>query len=285
MPTKSLLVSFCSLAALVLLISAPPTRGKDEKLKPEQLIAKHLDSIGPSDKLKEIKTRTASGTARVDIRVGGQASLNGEGTLLSDGLSTRLGFRFPALEYPGEQFTSDGNKTLIAQTSPGRRSPFGTFVFQNEFLLKEGLLFGPLSTSWALLNTAARQPKLDVTGIKKLNGRSVYEMKYMPKKNSGPVQTFLYFDSETFRLVRSQYKAEVVNTQAAKITDTAETIRYTLTEDFDDFKEVDGLTLPHLYKIDYSIDAPTGGFVGNWSFDVKQVGHNQNIEKQIFAVN
>jgi hypothetical protein len=285
MPTKFLLVLSCVLIALGLLVSAPPTRAKDEKLKPEQLIAKHLDSIGPADKLKEIKTRSTAGAAHVDFRVGGQASLNGEGNLLSDGAAARLGLRFPALEYPGEQFISDGNKTMIGQVSPGRRSPLGNFIFENDFLLKEGLLYGSLSTTWALLNTAAKQPKLDVTGIKKIDGHSLYEMKYGPKKANGNIQVFLYFDTETFRHVRSVYKAELVSSSVQKITDTAETVRYTLTEEFDDFKQVDGLTLPHGYKIEYSIDSPTGGFVGGWSYAVKQVAHNQTIEKQVFGVN
>lgn len=285
MPTKLLLVSSCILIALGLLVTAPQTRAKDEKLKLEQLIARHLDSIASADKLKEIKTRSTTGSSHVDFRVGGQASLNGEGVLVSDGVSSRLGLRFPALEYPGEQFISDGNKTLIGQTSPGLRSPLGNFIFQNDFLLKEGLLFGSLSTNWALLNTAAKQPKLDVTGIKKIEGKSLYEMKYAPKKANGNIQAFLYFDPETFRHVRSQYKAELVSTAVQKITDTAETVRYTLTEEFDDFKQVDGLTLPHSYKIDFSIDAPAGGFVGSWSYAVKQVAHNQTIEKAVFGTN
>jgi hypothetical protein len=146
-------------------------------------------------------------------------------------------------------------------------------------------LYGSLSTNWALLNVAGRQPKLDVTGIKKIDGRSLYEMKYAPKKANGNIQAFLYFDPETFRHVRSQYKAELVSSSVQKITDTAETVRYTLTEEFDDFKQVDGLTLPHSYKIDYSIDSPTGGFVGGWSYTIKQVAHNQTIEKNVFAVN
>ena len=74
-------------------------------------------------------------------------------------------------------------------------------------------------------------------------------------------------------------------TNGQKITDTAETIRYTITETFDDFKQVDGLTLPHNYKLDFSIDNPRGGFVGNWTYTIKQVSHNQNIERQVFSVN
>src|SRR6185295_13629584 len=151
---------------------------KDEKLKPEQLIAKHLESIGNPAKLKEIKTRTTGGTTHVDFRVGGQASLGGLGNILSDANSVRAGFNFPALEYPGEQFSFDGEKVGVGQVNPGNRSPLGRFIYENDVLLKEGLLFGTLSTSWALLNTATKQPKLDLNGPKKISGRNLYELKY-----------------------------------------------------------------------------------------------------------
>jgi hypothetical protein len=272
------LLTFVSVVAFV-----PVSRAKDEKLKPEQLIAKHLESIGPAEKLKEVKTRTTGGVAHVDFRVGGQASLNGQGTIVSDGNSVRGGFSFPALEYPGEQFGFDGEKVLVGQVTPGNRSPLGRFVYENEVLLKEGLLFGSLSTSWALLNTAARQPKLDLTGTKKINGRNLYELRYEAKKGKGNVQAALYFDPETFRHVRSQYKVELANSRVEKIADSAELERYTLIEEFDQFKEVDGLTLPSAYKIDFSIDAPRGGFVGTWTYGVNNIAHNQAIDRQIFT--
>jgi hypothetical protein len=272
------LLMFVSVVAMVSVSLA-----KDEKLKPEQVITKHLESIGNADKLKEVKTRTTSGVAHVDFRVGGQASVNGEGTIVSDVTSLRAGFSFQALEYPGEQFAYDGDKVMVGQLSPGNRSPLGRFVFENEILLKEGLLFGSLSASWALLNTSARQPKLDLTGLKKIGGRSLYELKYEAKKGKGNVQAWLYFDPETFRHVRSQFKVETAPTQLDKIADSAELVRYTLIEEFDQFKEVDGLTLPHSYKLDFSIDAPRGGFVGSWTYAVKQIAHNQAVDRQVFT--
>jgi hypothetical protein len=280
----SLIVSCAFLAIVFALVLAPASRAKDEKLKPEQLIAKHLESIGSAEKLKGVKTRSTGGVTHVDFRVGGQASLNGEGSIVSDLTSVRAAFKFPALEYPGEQFAFDGEKVAIGQVSPGNRSPLGRFLFENEVLLKEGLLFGSLSGSWALLNTQAKQPKLEVTGVKKVGGRSLYEMKYEAKKGRGNVQAWLYFDQDTFRHVRSQFKVEIASTQLQKISDTAELERYLLIEEFDDFKPVDGLTLPHSYKLDFSIDAPRGGFVGSWTYAVKQVAHNEPVDRQIFTV-
>src|SRR5437763_12565859 len=85
MPTKSVPALSCLLLVFGLLMIPAPTRAKDEKLKPEQLIAKHLDSIGTAEKLKAVTTRSTAGTTHVDFRVGGSASLNGEGNIITDG--------------------------------------------------------------------------------------------------------------------------------------------------------------------------------------------------------
>jgi hypothetical protein len=280
------IISCVLLLVLSIVVLAQVMGAKDEKLKPEQVIAKHLESIGSPEKLKEIKNRATNGTGHVDFRVGGSASLPAEANLVSEGSSIRFSMRTPALEYPGEQFVFDGNKVDIGQISPGRRSNLGEFIFVNDELLKDGLLFGTLSTSWTFLNMDRKQPKLDLSGPKKVDGKSVYEMKYIPKRGSGNITAFFDFDAETFRHVRSQFKAEIVPTNVGqKITDSAETIRYTITETFDDFKQVDALTLPHSYKLDFSIDTPSGGFVGNWSYTIRQVSHNQNIDRQVFSLN
>jgi hypothetical protein len=61
--------------------------------------------------------------------------------------------------------------------------------------------------------------------------------------------------------------------------------RYVLTEDFDDFSDVDGLTLPHSYKIDFVLDAHNKEFAGSWTYTVKQAVRNQTLDRQLFSVN
>jgi hypothetical protein len=283
---KLVLAAALSVVVLTLAFGTTPVlRAKDEKLKPEQVIARHLESIGSPEKLKEIKTRSILGSGSADFRVGGYGRLNGDATLVSDGPSIRLALKLPALDYPGEQFVFDGKDVVIGQTSPGMRSPLGTFLFHNEGLIKEGLLFGSLTTSWTLLNTGGRPLKLEVNGPKKVEGKSVYELKYVPKKER-EVTVFFYFDSESFRHVRTQFKSEVVptGTFGQGIRDNSETIKYSLTETFDDFKQIDGLTLPHAYKVDYSVDTPGGGFVGSWTYAFTQIVHNKPIDRQMFSV-
>ncbi len=55
--------------------------------------------------------------------------------------------------------------------SNGFRSKLGNFVVANDLLLEESLLGGTLSTSWALLDVAAKKPKLSFDGTKKLTAK------------------------------------------------------------------------------------------------------------------
>jgi hypothetical protein len=259
------------------------TGAKDEKLKPEELVAKHLESIGPAEKRKAITSRATVGTAQVVFRVGGNGNLNGKGNLLSDGNSVRLGFNFSAVDYPGEQVAFDGSKVTAGQMSPGNYPPFSDFIYQNDVLLKEGLLFGALSTGWTLLNVSSKQPKLESNGLKKIEGRELYELKYLSRNTKANIQAWLYFEPETFHHVRSQFRLELP-ARMARITDSAEMVRYQILEQFDQFKEVDGLTLPYSYKLDFTIDSPRGGMLTSWTHVIDRIMHNQSFERQLFTV-
>jgi hypothetical protein len=257
---------------------------QEKKLKPQQLLTKHLDSIGSAESRKKVSTRTTAGTVQVVFRLGGQGTLNGQANFLSEANSTRVGMRFPALEYSGEQLAFDGNKVTVGQLSPGVHSPLASFVSENDMLMKEGLLLGSLTTSWALLDSAGRNPKLDDAELKKIDGRSLYEMRYQPRRGGGQIKVWLYFEPETFRHVRTQYKLEVPAMRMTNISDSAELVRYLMIEDFSDFKEVEGVTLPHAYKLDYSIDAPRAASFTSWSYVVQQIIHNGPLERQLFSV-
>src|SRR5690349_2815605 len=117
------IVSTFIAAFFIVTAIAPVFRAKDEKIKPEELVAKHLASIGPAEKLKAIKSRTTQGTVQVVFRVGGSGTLNGKASILSQGNMIRSGFIFPALDYPGEQLAFDGNKVTAMQMSPGNYPP------------------------------------------------------------------------------------------------------------------------------------------------------------------
>jgi len=267
-----------------LLVVLPSVAAKDEKLTPEQVVAKHLDSIGSAEKRMAVKSRSTAGTVQVAFRVGGSGTMNGKGNIMSQGNAVRLGFGFGALDYSGEQIAFDGNKISVGQISPGNYPPLSRFVYENDLPLKEGLLMGTLSTNWALLDFSNKKPKLDLSGPKKVDGGQVYEMKYQSRTIKGSLLVSLYFDAETFRHVRTQFRLEAPLTTISRISDSAEMVRYTILEQFDQFKEVDGLTLPHSYKIDYTIDSPRGGSLTSWAYSVDRVSHNEKLESQVFSL-
>ena len=59
--------------------------------------------------------------------------------------------------------------------------------------------------------------------------------------------------------------------------------RINLVETFSDFKQVDGLTLPHLYRITLNVDAQSG-FVGHWEIKIDRMSHNRKIAAKAFAI-
>src|SRR5689334_7492091 len=99
--------------------AGPAAGAKGEKLQPEQAIAKQLESIGPAEKLKQIKTRATAGVSHVEFKVGGTANMTGEGNILSEGSSLRTSFKFPSAQYPGEQFAFNGTDSFVGQVTPG----------------------------------------------------------------------------------------------------------------------------------------------------------------------
>src|SRR5689334_5042208 len=65
-----------------------------DKLKPEELIARHLESIGPAGKRDSVRTRIIAGTSLVIFRTAPTGQAAGRAVLASDGLKTLIGMSF-----------------------------------------------------------------------------------------------------------------------------------------------------------------------------------------------
>ncbi len=272
------------LALLLCAGSSDNLRAKDDKIKPEELVARHLASIGTPEAIAAVRTRVMGGTAQVNFRLGGHGELRGKSGILSDQGKVRIGMTFPSLDYPGEQLGYDGSHVTTGWVRPGQRSTFSQFVYLHDMMLREGLLGGATTTAWALLNTAQRQPKLSYSGLKKLEGRQVHEVKYRAK-GAGDLQIALFFDAETYRHVGSQYRLVQPASMQTSISESSgqrDTI-YLVVERFDDFKQVDGLTLPHAYKVAYTLEGPVT-VLQDWAVTIDQVTHNTPVDAKYFAV-
>ena len=82
-------------------------------MKPEDLVAKHLDSIGTADARSGAKSRIVQGTSLFKIRIGGGGELTGTSALVSEGRKSVLMIKLANNDYRGEQFVTDGEKVSV----------------------------------------------------------------------------------------------------------------------------------------------------------------------------
>ena len=260
--------------------------GKDPILKPEELVARHLDSIGKPEARAAIKTRATSGTARCIYHLQRSGQLGGQSNVFSDGRKLMIGMYFDAIDYPAELMAFDGDHVTVSQTRPGVRSEVGQFIYSHDVLVKEGILAGVMSTAWALLDVPGRRPKLGYAGLRNVDGRQVHELSYRAQKGAGDLQISLYFDRGTFRHVATIAKL----TQLAGmglIPETSSGYRdtiYKIKEDYSDFKEVDALTLPHTYKLVYTMEGQNRTTLMEYGVLIEKMVHNQPMDPTHFSV-
>jgi len=245
---KSAKLGLCM--AGVLLLQALPASAAD--MKPEDLIAKHLDSIGTADARAAAKSRVVQGKLVFRILVGGGGTVAGSWGRVSEGSKSNFVMRFGIGTYRGEQFVFDENKTYIAaDTGSQRRSRFGEFVHSQDYILREGLVGGELSTGWALQTLDKNQPHLTYAGLKKIDGRQLCDLEYRSRKSSD-MKINLYFERETYRHVKTTYAMSFSANMGTTVTNSGQQqdVRYTIEERFADFKTQDGITLPSSYSIE-----------------------------------
>ena len=272
------------LISLCILILAAASIANAQKMKPDDIVAKHLESIGTADARAAAKSMMGVGDVVVTFISQKNQTAQGRIVMASAGGKNFIGLQLNAVDYPGEKFSYDGNKAKVALVMNGKRSFFGNFVSSNDVILKESLMGGTLSLSWALANPA-RKAKLSGGGIKKIDGREVYELGYSPKGGSD-IDISLYFDKETFRHVRTEYKYVSSAAIGATIDQSARQseTRLKVTEDYSDFKEFSGLTLPQKYKVNYTISGANGTTEVEWAYSLNEFAFNQPVDDKTFDI-
>ena len=276
------------IAVLLALFSLTISAHAADKLKVEDVLAKHLASIGTPEARAAAKTRLADGKAQMQEVVGGSSSLSGTANLASDDRRIKIAMAFPGVtNYPGEQWVFDGKNTGVAETGPGARSSIGGFIHRYPELLREGLLGGSALTSWSLLDLNARQPRLKYDGLKKVEGRELHQVSYTPRKGASGLQIRLFFEPDTFHHVQTTYTMELGagmsemkdargNVVGVDNTQHQAEVRYVVTESFGDFQTVDGLTLPSSWSITYDYQPSTANIM-KWSIKLDHFKHNEQL--------
>ena len=293
------------MAALFLVSASLLLRAGD--MKPEDVVARHLDSIGTAAARAGVKSRIVQGTSLFRIQVGGGGELQGTSALVSEGQKSVLMIKFNNTEYRGEQFVTDGDKVSAAATTANHKwSDFGEFVRAQDEIVREGLLGGELTTAWALLHLPENKAKLTFDGEKKADGRPAYQLSYHSKKRDD-LTIHLYFDPQTFQHIMTTYSITLAsglggfspslsdqsglttssNPGGADITQSSKQkeTRYTIEERFSDFKTSEGLTLPSKYSIHFTEELQDGTTkVYEWDLTADEISNNRPLDARNFQI-
>jgi len=283
---------FISFAFIFLAIALCVVPASSQKLTPADVVAKHAASIGPAEARALGKGTRIKGTVELIVKAGGCCNAAGNVVLASHGSQNMVNMMFDAGE--STSFRFDGGKTTVTQFRPGRHTALEHFFAENEEIVGEGLVGGVLSESWPLLNLQEKNPKLEYAGLKKIDGKQLHAIKYTPRKGS-ELKITLFFDSETFQHVRTEYERTVYSTAQQRITSGGSSLpaatearsapqRLKVFEAFSDFKSEGGLNLPHVYKFELSVQSSIRPLLLNWTFNLTEFTFNAPVDPSEFVV-
>jgi len=280
-----------TLSVLLVVAMISVSAAKDH-FQADDFVNRHLNSIGDEPARAAVKNRLVQGA--VIFRVvqssrlpSGVQSWGGQQTLVSEGNKFASLLKFPAPAFRTERFVSDGTKTSVDQASAG---VLGRFVMENNAILREGLWGGTLSTGWALSRWNGGSAKLQDRGFKKIDGRQLHQVDYVPKKSSD-LKIELYFEPDTFRHVMTVYSLTVggqlsphgIGPQGIDRESQGE-MRYRLEEHFADFKNVDNLTLPGRWTIRFTYGWPDLPSIDQFDVTEEKMSHNISLDPKDFEV-
>lgn len=167
---------------------------------------------------------------------------------------------------------------------PGTRSPLAEFLFTYKHLLTNGLLGGALRVNWPLFQDLG-QAKLKYRGLKKTDGEKLHRLAYRVKGGTD-TEIQLYFEPETFRHVRSEYEVTIappIGLTPAESSQQRRT-RTKVVETFSNFTEVEGLTLPTVWEIDYSTTGTRNSLIWKWTIEFNKLAVNQRLEEKYYSL-
>jgi hypothetical protein len=265
----------------------------DTKIVPAELVTKHLESIGSAEARADVHGTRIKGTCTIIVREGGNGRADGQTVMSSRGNQNLINMTFDS-GAPSTAFGFDGDKAEVSQFRPGRRTALEQFFAAYEEIVKEGLVGGTLSESWPLLHLEQKNPKLEYSGIKKIDGKQLHVLKYAPRKKS-ELKITLFFEPDTFRHVRTEYEQTIYSTEQKRIAGGGATLpsvdntraaaqRLNAYEEFSDFKPEHGLTLPHLYKFELSVQSQTRPVLIDWVFNLSDFTFNAPLDASEFTI-
>lgn len=276
-----------------------------QSISAQEIVAKHLNSIGPESERKALKNLILRASVRLSVHGSNAFVADGNAVLASElnKMIFRLAIQPPATTHESVLF--DGTEIRVGRPELKYIRPdFEQFISEFQPMATQGLLGGVLFTGWCLNDLDERDGKIEFGGTDTIDGRKVYVLRYKPKV-ADSVKIKFYFDAETFVHKRSEIRLtapRIRNTLAGgppppnldgRSTSggfpvrgdiagpTTDTI--TFVEDFTNFKQEGKLILPHKYTMRIKAQNVINRD-SEYVIDVKEVYQNQPLDPKTFDI-
>lgn len=268
---KQILWFLALLTACGLVVGA---HGFQEKLSATEIINKHLAAVGGKEALSKIKTRAALGTVKRENQAEVPVVFASEAP-----------DRFSAVY----SFQDSAWRLIYDKGKQAFRPSFTREYSVVEDKYKEMLASGFFTNGIALYNALLSEPgpdaKLEAKGTKKVNGQPAYVIEYKRDKKSNVFK--LLFDTENFMWVRTEFGRVTIPQQIGAFTnDVQSKSDEQPTADFyvetSDFREVDGLKLPHKLTQVVTFPVLRQRPVGTLTVTINEYKHNVQIDPKLF---
>jgi hypothetical protein len=271
-----------ALLALILcgLSTFSQTSGKMAKLTSDEIVAKHIASIGTPEAIAAAKSRVMVGEGSLKMKLGGIGHGGGPAQIASQNNMFLLVIILSAINYPYEKVGFDG-KNLTVGRPEGRRTELAEFLKSHTGIVKDGLFGGVYSAAWPFLPNVAKKPKMSASVVE-TGGKQFHKLEFSP--SGGNVRAVLTFDANTFQHVMSEYTYSIAPRISRVGNSSQKPNYYTLTERFSDFAKAGDLVLPMNYTIDYSSSEDEGANWSQWNIRTKQVYYNEVLDASVFKV-
>jgi hypothetical protein len=274
-------------AAIALAGFAGPSVPASDKPKAEELVSKHLDALGTTEARTALKSLNVVGNLQTKFLRGGTGVAGGPFAMVSTGHKILMEAKFDIPTYPGESYAFDGDKKTIGFVVPGQRSQLEDFLNYNGEVLAEGLIGGTLSTAWPLYDWQTRNARLDVDGLKKVDGKELFRVSYHPRHGTGDLKIYLFFDPETFRHLKTIYteqsQAQMGSTPG--MSSVGGGANLTLEEDFGGFAKVNNLMLPTQWTLKYEQEGiGSGSSLVQFDMSISRIQANPNLSGVTFRI-
>jgi hypothetical protein len=287
MVKKTIAIFYLSL----LLVSAVFTQNtaKAPKLTAEEILAKHLASIGTPEAISAAKSRVFVGTTELYSKLVAipEQQRTGQCQIAFDGDKYVYAAVFLITNYPYEKVAYDGKDLSYGNNQYGRARLSG-FLTANRFISKRAMLGGALNAGWLLANPE-KGVSFEYDGQSKDEG--YYKVKVNLSDSEGTIVT-LFFDPATFHHVRTEYKwsksglmtrspsASTAGPTTLSSERGASPTHQVLNEYFSNFSKAGELVLPLTYKIE--LETPSNTW--SWTNSIKDVYFNETLEASIFKI-